>query len=155
MYVCFSCFCVILSMVRFSVSNAVLAVCRHYNAMECGRQRSLLARATTRMQNMHLRYAFEGWMETTHKLVDARSQATRICQQLLSWSVAKSFRAWHEQTQTAKMSLWQRDAALAQALCSWQALAATNKRSRAAAYVLFNRVGKMELSRVRSPSVLP
>lgn len=124
--------------------------------MECGRQRRILAKAATRMRNMHLRHAFEGWRESVLISVHSMSQATHICQKLLARSFMKAFRAWHECTcelkaaraQAEQVILWLQQSTLAEAFRSWQKLAANLRSAKAAARVLFTRAGKLDLSRV-------
>lgn len=127
--------------------------------MECGRQRRLLAKAATRMRSMHLRHAFNVWVELTLTFVNARAQATRVYQQLLSHSLAKAIRAWRDRTcelratraQATKMILLLQQSTLTQAFRRWQMLAASLRSAKAAAHVLFSRAGKLDLSRVCFP----
>jgi hypothetical protein len=122
---------------------------RYLNAMECVRQRRLLAKATTRMQSVQLHFAFDGWLAVTIRCAHARTQAAKLCQQLLARSLAKSFRVWRELTQATKMRSWLEGVTLAQIFHTWQVFVATRRSVKHTAEVLFKRATKMNLCEVR------
>jgi hypothetical protein len=123
-------------------------MCRYSNAMECCRQRRLVAKATVRLRKVQLRFAFEGWHAIAVHCAHARTQAEKLCEQLLVQRLEKSFRAWRKHIQTMKVHSRLEHVKLAQTWHTWQVFAATRRSVQHTAEVFFKRAAKLHLYQV-------